>query len=166
MKYLPLVLMLVLTSFAQKLPERMPVHKLVWSEYKQAPPKDSTWSSMTGYEWSMDITTNSEGEVSAEVHCYFLPYLSWTKVNDTATLLHEQGHLNLANIYCLQLNKALKAVAGCKNCEETLNVMYQQAWDNMRGAQADYDIQTDHSRNKKVQFAWDQLISYQLKQVQ
>ena len=162
MKYIPLLLMLSLASFAQKDKDRMPAHKLVWSDYKMIPPKDSVWSSMTGYEWSMDITTTSEGEVSADVHCYFLPYESWTRARDSATLSHEQGHLVIANAGCRQLNVALKAISGCKNCEETLNLTYQNAWQHMRETQEQYDQETEHHLNKAAQKKWDN----QLKQIQ
>jgi hypothetical protein len=160
MRPLLLAIVLTFTCFSiQKLPELMPVHKLNWSEYKEVPPKDSPYSAATGYEWSMDITTNSYGEISADVHCYFLPYYSYTRTSDSVVLAHENYHLVLANIYCQQLRKALKAISGCKNCEETVNSMYQMTWQKMEDEQYLYDLQTQHSLNRTEQTKWEAKIN-------
>lgn len=153
---------LMLILFLQ-LPNLMPVHTITWAEFKGAIPKATAYSAETAYDWDMDIETGSDSTIAASVKCYFQPYKSWTKVSDADVLRHENLHLQIASIYANQLNKAFKAVSGCKRCEETINAMYQSAWNKMNSEQDLYDSETSHSRNKSTQLAWEDKIKRLLK---
>lgn len=160
--------LLILLCFIQApsgLPKNMDYHKVNWSEYLEVPPNDSIYSAMTGYDWNMRVETRNDGRIFASVKCSFLPYFSYTRTNDSETLFHERLHLALAEIYARQLDKALKAISGCKSCEETVNSMYQSAWTKMIEEQDLYDSESGHSTNADGQSKWSKKISNQLKQV-
>jgi|ERR1700744_1348242 len=163
MKLLPLSIILIF--LVQHVPDKMPYHKLQWSEYLSEPSPINSYSAVTAYRWTMEISTNYDGWVFASVKCYFLPYCSFTRTNDSATLFHERLHLAIAEIYARQLDKALRASSGCKSCEETVNSMYENAWTKMEKEQNDYDSATAHGQSKYIQAIWSLKISNQLKEV-
>jgi hypothetical protein len=147
----PIVLIAVLSFYSG--------HTLQWEDFKGSVPTGATYAAMTAYEWVMDISTESDGSVSATVKWNFLPNRSWVRVKDSSVLVHENYHLRIAEVYCNQLSKAFKSISGCKNCEEIVNSMYKKSWDAMEAEQNLYDEQTNHSTNKPAQLAWEDKIN-------
>jgi predicted secreted Zn-dependent protease len=74
-------------------------------------------------------------------------------------LHHEQGHVNIQNILKIEANRVLKSqtysVKNYKNEIATLANSISAFYNTM---QNNYDIETEHGANHKMQARWDKII--------
>ena len=70
-------------------------------------------------------------------------------------LAHEQGHFDITEIFARKLNEALQNYDfNRKNFKKDINDIYQSIVKEKEEYQKAYDEESDHSRNRKVQYDW------------
>jgi predicted secreted Zn-dependent protease len=74
-------------------------------------------------------------------------------------LAHEQGHFDITEIYSRRLHQALLEYNfNRKTYQLDINRIYEKIVREKETLQDLYDKQSDHSRNKKTQTAWLEII--------
>jgi len=164
MKLLTLLLILsFLSSWQLHGKDELPYGKLVWSNFRGKP--DYSRSDIAAYtEWQWDYSCeDNNGAYTFSVKAFILPSQSWTKTSSAYILKHEQGHADIAEIYARQLDKAFKAIDGCRDCKAAADSMYEITYRAACQEQADYDSATDRSINREQQAEWSKKINLLLR---
>ena len=99
-----------------------------------------------------------------QVFSFFNKNKSWSKsTNDTALLLHEQGHFDINEIFTRKLKKAFKAYKlNEATVSEDLRAIFNKIWQEKIAFDMLYDKETDHSNNKTQQAGWNKKIADEL----
>jgi predicted secreted Zn-dependent protease len=80
---------------------------------------------------------------------------SWGLMKTDYILAHEQGHFDITEIFARKLNEALQNYEfNKKTFRKDINDIYQAIVKQKEEYQKMYDGETDHSRNKKIQYEW------------
>jgi predicted secreted Zn-dependent protease len=70
-------------------------------------------------------------------------------------LAHEQAHFDITEIFARKLHKALMEYDFDQSTyKRDINSIYQRVVAEKEAFQAAYDKETDHSRNKRIQYEW------------
>jgi hypothetical protein len=140
----------------------LPWHLLTFEDFKgkQTDPNSIAITHSGGEE-----ETNCIGnKCTFTVRTVFYADDSYAVTRDTIVLIHEQGHLNIAEIWTRKLRNALKKYQGCSVAEsvkaENLCRHYGKLRDEI---QDQYDRETNHSLNHERQIFWNKWIAEQLK---
>jgi hypothetical protein len=98
-----------------------------------------------------------------DVKCLFIKNNSWIKIKTEKILNHEQGHFNLAEIYCRKLRNALLKTNFKLNDYEAISDsifrLYQDSCDKQQDL---YDLETNYSLDTKQQLIWEKIIKADL----
>ena len=82
-------------------------------------------------------------------------------------LAHEQGHFDITEIFARRLNEALQNYQFNKRTfKKDIGQIYQAIVSEKEEYQRTYDAETDHSRNRKVQYDWLEKIDSLLAETQ
>lgn len=82
-------------------------------------------------------------------------------------LAHEQGHFDITEIFARRLNEALQNYQfNKKTFKKDIGQIYQSIVSEKEEYQKIYDSETDHSRNRKVQYDWLEKIDSLLAETQ
>ena len=109
-------------------------HLLTWSDFRGVPKPNSTHSAHTCYVMCMDHKT-AAGVTHYYAYAAFDQHESWTRSNSASTLIHEQGHLDICEVYARQLNTELADVHDEK---EALR-LYNEAFTACQETEATYE---------------------------
>lgn len=171
MKNLALFILIAITlpliSFKQDFPE--PVQLNFETYFKGKPDENSPYFALTAMTWkySYESTTyrnrvviNLKNEVAIDKS---RSWVKWDKIKNEdikANLLHhEQGHVNIHYILQLESDRVLKnrtySVKNFKNQISDLANQISKYYDTM---QRNYDDETEHGSNHKMQARWDKII--------
>lgn len=146
-------------SYAEK-------NALDWSDFRGEPDSGSYFDSAvnTGitYQWSYSKEDGDDIALDFDVNSFCYPTLSWVKKGQTTAYLlaHEQLHFDISEIHARIMRKKLrdyKPTKG-KDVRKDLNRMYKRVERMRINMQKKYDRDTDHSRNKEAQKAWEQKV--------
>ncbi|MDO1511783.1 DUF922 domain-containing protein [Maribacter confluentis] len=146
-----------------------PDFRLNWANFKGDVPNGANAAATTASGISYDFSTYHEGgdmKVNFNVHAYFYPTRSWyrpTVCNDN-TLLHEQLHFDITELYARKLRTRLQNASFGKNIKEEVRKIYKATLRQLNDFQNKYDAETNYSRNLTVQERWVGEIEAVLKQ--
>jgi hypothetical protein len=111
------------------------------------------------------IENDSDGIASFKVDAYFLPEESYINVRTPAVLQHEQGHLDITEIYTRRMRAFLRRHPSCDKQEKAIvDAYYARLIEDWKAEELQYDEKTDHSRNIEQQAAWLTKIAAELAQ--
>lgn len=140
--------------------------KLTWDDFKAPPDPASTNAALTSSAINVEFGYDEE-ELQFNIKCSFDKNKSWVRIRNTAILLHEQGHFDIAELHARKLNKALKAYPfNAKTVSNDVNRIYDSVMALHHAAQNEYDKETDFSRNKEKQAIWLKKIAEDLQGLQ
>lgn len=141
-------------------------YKLVWTDFEEIPERYSQHSafSVVGYESSFNMNNQ---QYEAVIKTYFSKNESWSKSWVASLLLHEQGHFDLAEVNARKFRKCV--LEAMRN--ETISVskfeqMNEEAMNQLKEAQKEYDEATNFSMDYPAQLKWSEQISEQLKELE
>lgn len=162
-----LLVFLPFTGFTQDFTEPI---QLNWETYfKGKADERSPFFALTAMTWkySYESTTyrnrvviNLKNEISIDKS---RSWVKWDKIENEAVrsslLHHEQGHVNIQYILLLEANRVLKnrnyALNNYKAQISDLANQISKYFDTM---QKNYDEETEHGSNHKMQARWDDII--------
>ena len=159
-------LFLLLGSFpiflsAQKTDELIPwsnSYRLSWSDYKAKPDPVSDAAASTTSYLGIDYSFSND-RVNYKITCSFSKNKSWGKYQTEHILGHEQGHFDITEIFARKLNQRMaKYVFNRSTYEKDLKKIYDDILSEKDELQTAYDNETDYSRNKPQQAAWQEKI--------
>jgi len=86
--------------------------KLAWNDFKGIVPKDAKYyvlaKTFSGIR--SKTTKGPDGRPTFRVESYFIPSKSWSRTSDEQTLLHEQLHFDISEIYARRIRKAFDSL--------------------------------------------------------
>ena len=128
--------------------------RLVWDDFLCEPKvgTDAVASTSTSLGIAYQLT---DGELKYHITCYFNKEKSWGLMKTDYILAHEQGHFDITEIFARRLNEALQTYQfNKKTFKKDIGQIYQSIVSQKEEYQRIYDAETDHSRNRKVQYDW------------
>jgi len=140
--------------------------RLVWDDFLCEPKvgTDAVASTSTSLGIAYQIT---EGELKYHITCYFNKEKSWGLMKTDYILAHEQGHFDITEVFARRLNEALQNYQFNKRSfKKDIGQIYQDIVSQKEEYQKTYDAETDHSRNRKVQYDWLEKIDTLLAETQ
>lgn len=160
-KFLALFFFLIFTnhgyverfSYAEK-------SKLEWSDFRGEPKMNSNFDASvnTGitYQWSIVKEDEENVTLKFEVDSFCYPSLSWVKKGQLTDYLlaHEQLHFDISELHARVMRKKLKEYVPGKNVRKDLNKMYKRVERMRINMQEQYDIETEHSKDRENQKKW------------
>jgi hypothetical protein len=139
--------------------------KLTWRDFKGMPDSLSGFKAMTMAGIGSGVRYN-ERSFSYNVDCYFLPKQSWTLTDSVNLLSHEQGHFDISELFARKLRKAF---SDYQFNYTTINMDLQRIRGEILRLRDEmnnqYDRETDFSRDKKQQQAWNSRIKAELEKL-
>jgi hypothetical protein len=136
--------------------------RLSWEDFLCEPQKNS--DAVASTSTSLGIAYQVEnGQLTYSISCNFSKNKSWGLLKTNYILAHEQGHFDITEICARKLFRALQEYQfNHKTYRDDINDIYQRIVAEKESMQATYDGETDHSRNRKVQYEWLQKIDQML----
>jgi len=136
--------------------------RLNWDDFLSEPQKNS--DAVASTSTSLGIAYQVEhGQLTYSITCNFSKNKSWGLLRTNYILSHEQGHFDITEICARRLYKALQEYQfNRKTYRDDINTIYQEIVSQKEAMQAAYDEESDHSRNRKVQYEWLQKINQML----
>ncbi|HEX2535036.1 MAG TPA: DUF922 domain-containing protein [Chitinophagaceae bacterium] len=128
--------------------------RLTWDDF-QCEPKRNT-DAVASTSTSLGIAYQVKGgRLSYSVTCTFSKVKSWGLLKTEYILAHEQAHFDITELHARRLHEALEAYDFSKrNYKADVAAIYERIVKEKEAMQAAYDGETDHSRNRKIQFEW------------
>ncbi len=140
-------------------------YKLKWDDFKGKPDPKFKGDALTssGIKLTLD---NDSGKSYVEILTFFDRKKSWVKKNKNTDYLlnHEQKHFDLTEVYALMLMREIadyKFSSG-RNKYKEINKLYAKIYKQLMKEQNNYDKETNHSKIKEKQEAWDKKIEGEL----
>jgi len=108
-------------------------------------------------------------KVRFEIYSFFDKKESWAKKKEMNenSLLHEQFHFNITELYARKMRKELieSEEINSKNATSKFRKIYKKYMDQEDQVQRMYDEKTNYSRNKEEQRVWVDKIDSELKEL-
>tara|TARA_R110001583_G_scaffold90137_3_gene231712 strand:+ start:16989 stop:17522 length:534 start_codon:yes stop_codon:yes gene_type:complete len=136
-----------------------PEFRFTWNDFKGAVPIGSTAAATTASGISYNFSTfyeNDELTIDYKVYAYFYPTRSWYRsdVCNEVTLLHEQLHFDITELYARKMRKELAEAKFTENVKAEVRKIYKSTLRQLNDFQNKYDSETNYSRNLTVQERW------------
>jgi predicted secreted Zn-dependent protease len=162
-----LLMVLPFIGFTQDFTEPI---QLNWETYfKGKADERSPFFALTAMTWkySYESTTyrnrvviNLKNEISIDKN---RSWVKWDKIENettrTSLLHHEQGHVNIQYILLLEANRVLKnRNYSLNNYKAQISDLANQISKYFDTMQKNYDEETEHGSNHKMQSRWDDII--------
>ncbi len=173
-----LYLLLILSAFLKVTPaicqgNELPViKKLTIADFKGPPDESVDYLAQTtpsiSLRYSSPINCPEAGKVKVRVQTGIsISEKSWIKSSKIKTpellnalLSHEQGHYDMGAIFSLELKKTLSGLCFDKTgYRQQVDSVFKAMYARYDLLQRAYDSDTDHMRNKAMQFKWKQRIA-------
>ena len=163
-----LILFTVSLVQSQEEVEWSPNFRFTWADFKGPAPVNSSAAATTASGISYNFSTsyeNNELKVEYAVGAYFYPTCSWYKpeVCNDVTLMHEQLHFDITELYARKMSKQLAETKFTENVKEEVRKIYKTTLRQLNDFQNKYDSETNYSRNLIVQERWVNEIETSLK---
>ncbi|HVK96754.1 MAG TPA: DUF922 domain-containing protein [Flavisolibacter sp.] len=128
--------------------------KLDWADFRSKPETHS--DAVASTSTSLGITYKVDKSVwSYSIVCNFSKHRSWGLLKTNYILAHEQAHFDITEIFARKLYQALQEYSfDTKNFKKDIHEIYQKIVQEKEAMQEQYDRETDHSRNRKLQYEW------------
>lgn len=128
--------------------------RLIWEDFLCEPKVGTDAVASTSTSLGIAYQLN-DGELKYHITCYFNKEKSWGLMKTDYILAHEQGHFDITEVFARRLNQALQNYQfNRKTFKKDIGQIYQAIVSQKEEYQKTYDGQTDHSRNRKVQYDW------------
>jgi len=140
--------------------------RLDWDDFLCEPKvgTDAVASTSTSLGIAYQLT---DGKLRYHITCYFNKEKSWGLMKTDYILAHEQGHFDITEIFARRLNEALENYQFNKRTyKKDIGQIYQAIVSEKEEYQKTYDSETDHSRNRKLQYDWLEKIESLLTETQ
>ncbi len=147
-----------------------PEVRLSWDDFR-GKPQNSRAAAVTAsgitYHFS-SMATGDEVELDFTVSTFFYPDKSWyhPEVCDSVILSHEQLHFDISELFARKMRRRLKDTRFTKNVKAEVRVIYQETIRSLHDFQNRYDDETNFSRDREQQFAWNTKIAEALEMEQ
>jgi hypothetical protein len=133
--------------------------RFTWEDFKGKVPVTSNAAATTASGLSYDFSTYYEHDkmkIKYNVYAYFYPTKSWykPKICNDVTLLHEQLHFDITELYARKFREQLANSTFTDNVKEEVRRIYKATLRQLNDFQNKYDSETDYSRNLPVQERW------------
>jgi len=128
--------------------------RLIWDDFLCEPKTgtDAVASTSTSLGIAYQLT---DGQLKYHITCYFNKEKSWGLMKTDYILAHEQGHFDITEVFARRLNEALQNYQFNKRTfKRDISEIYQSIVSQKEEYQKTYDAETDHSRNRKLQYDW------------
>lgn len=154
-----LTLLTIFNVQGQEVVSWEPDFRFTWNDFKGEAPITSRAAATTACGITYRFSTfyeNNELQVDCKVFAYFYPTKSWYKPElcNEVTLLHEQLHFDITELYARKLRKKLAETKFTKNVKEEIRKIYKATIRQLNDFQNKYDTETNYSRNLPVQKRW------------
>lgn len=141
---------------------------LTWEDFRAQAPRNASFvaSTNTGISFGYSFTnTNGKIDVKFSVESFIHPNKSWFQKDkvDGYILAHEQTHFDISELYSRILKKNLGEQNFTTRAKAEIEKIYHQNEKQRRIMQAQFDTETDHSRNETKELFWRKHVSKQLK---
>ena len=139
-----------------------PERRLGWDDFLCTPQKqgDAVASTSTSLGISYQVRN---GELTYTITCNFSKKKSWGLLRTDYILAHEQGHFDITELHARKLYQALSEYQlNPDTFKKDIATIYERIVKEKEDMQEAYDLETDHSRNKRVQYNWFDKIQTQL----
>jgi len=168
-KYLFLALLIPTWSLGQDKDEKLiawnVTRQLTWDDYKGTPDPNSDAAASTTTYLGIEYKLDNSG-FGWTIQCSFSISRSWGRNKTDNVLKHEQGHFDIAEIFARKLNKKMKEYPFNQTTYKTdLPKIYTTITEEKEAFQEQYDNETDHSRKKEQQAAWEKKIETMLNEL-
>ncbi|WP_339699035.1 DUF922 domain-containing protein [uncultured Marixanthomonas sp.] len=142
--------------------------QLTWEDFRGTPKPgaDFVASTNSGMSFSFSYTEkNGKRTMEHSISCNFYPELSWFKPGKVSEyiLKHEQTHFDISELHARILRKRIAEAEFSKNVKEEIGALYHTTEQERQDLQNQYDLETDHSKNKEEEYRWREKITNQLK---
>lgn len=140
--------------------------RLSWADFKASPDPKSANAALTSSKISFKYS-QSGANFRYQIACEFDKNASWGKVKTPPILAHEQGHFDISEIHARKLNRALQQYSVNEaSLARDISGIYQRIMDEQNSFQAEYDTETNFSRNPEKQQAWLEKIKKELEHLE
>ncbi len=145
--------------------------KLNWDFFKHGKPINGKFDALinTGFVYNYNIKTTYNDKINLiiKVSVKLDTNRSYCdvklKYKDNDLLNHEQGHVNIASIYAEKLEDKIANTYFSRITYKTeVDALAQEINLIAIGKQKQYDIETNHGRNKTKQIEWDNYFKKEL----
>jgi hypothetical protein len=140
--------------------------RLAWDDFLCEPKRgsDAVASTSTSLGIAYQLT---DGQLKYHITCNFNKEKSWGLLKTDYILAHEQGHFDITEIFARKLSEALQNYQFNKRSfKRDISQIYQSIVDQKEAFQKQYDGETDHSRNRRMQYDWLEKIESLLEETQ
>lgn len=171
-RFFILFILLSFCSFAQDSNEKIIWGKpLQWSDFKgkanhNVPYLASANTGLTAsFSWK---ESNGKPKLNYQVYAIFNPYLSWVKPGRESDYLlrHEQLHFDISEVSARQFRKYLEEQRfNPEKISQKVDRKGEQIKKQNRRMQDQYDRQTKHGTQPKLQLKWEEKIHRKLEQL-
>ena len=162
------LLILPLASFKQDFTE--PV-QLDWNvHFKGKPDNKSLYYALTAMTWKYSYSSTvyrNRVEIKLQNEISIDKSRSWVKLDKVKTeesrenlLHHEQGHVNIQYVLLMEADRVLKnRNYSVKDYKAQISQLANEISNYFDTMQKNYDEETEHGSNHKMQARWDKIIS-------
>lgn len=143
-----------------------PARRLTWDDFKGKPDPSTGNAALTSTSINIDYSYNKR-ELRYAIRCQFDPSKSWGRVRNNHILGHEQAHFDIAEIHARLLYKMLKEYKfRSSSVNDDIAKIYESVMQKHHDMQAQYDGETDYSRNPPHQSEWQDKIQETLDELE
>jgi hypothetical protein len=132
----------------------IPDYRLTWDDFLCEPKRNTDAVASTSTALGIAYQIRS-GKLMYQITCKFSKNKSWGLVKTPYILAHEQGHFDITEIFARKLYQALDGYRMNRSTfQNDINRIYETIVNAKETFQTAYDLETDHSRNKRKQTEW------------
>jgi len=141
-------------------------YKLSWADFQGKPDLLEVHLQKAETKTTIEVVTKIRATtIEYEVVCYFERNQSWAKVDTSSALLaHEQLHFDISEIYARKLREQLPELTFISrdDLERQVRALYGDILLETVEFQHQYDLETEHSKNREQQKKWTEKIKAML----
>ncbi len=141
--------------------------KLSWADFRGPRTKGGSYVASTSSGISFSYShkeVNGVIDYDYTIKCHFYPNESWyDKTRASAYILkHEQTHFDISELHARILRKRISEASFSLNVKAEIRALYEAAEVDRRVMQNRFDSETDHSKNKEMEYRWEAFVAKQL----
>jgi hypothetical protein len=143
--------------------------KINWSQFTGLPNTTSGYAATSSTGLSQAYELDGRGYLNKEgttITAHFYPKFSWYRAKDTSAYLlnHERAHFDITEIHARKLRKRISEYAFTANSKEEIKRLYNQVEKERQAMQGQFDLETNHSRNRTQEEIWRKVIRKMLEE--
>ncbi len=144
--------------------------RLSWADFKGQPPVSQRVAAITASGLSYRYTASGDGdryEIDFTVDTFFYPEKSWYHPGlcDALVLSHEQLHFDISELFARRLRRRLSSARFTDRVKSEVRKIFDEVNRELSEFQDQYDRETDYSRNREAQLAWNKSIARLLREL-